>query len=122
MKSILIIDDEPDIRDLMKIRFESQDIKCLTAEGGKEGVAIAKEQKPTAILLDLIMPEMDGFETYKLLKADERTKRIPIIAFTTQSPDRTEGKGKDAFDVVDFIIKPFDSHTLVMAVKKALAI
>ena len=66
------------------------------------------------------MPEMDGFQTQKALKADKSTKDIPIIAYTAQDPETVAKKGAEALDIVDFVLKPSDARTLILAAKKAL--
>lgn len=120
MEKILVVDDEKDIRELLKIRFEARSLKCLTAKDGKEAVEIAKYKQPSLIILDLMMPEMDGFQTYKALKANPSTKNIPIIAYTAQDPEVVAEKGLEALDIVDFVLKPFDTEVLMLAVNKAL--
>ena len=67
------------------------------------------------------MPKMDGFQTYKALKSGKTTKNIPIIAYTAQDAEVVAKKGLAALDIVDFVMKPFDSEVLVMAVTKALS-
>jgi two-component system alkaline phosphatase synthesis response regulator PhoP len=120
MKKILIVDDENDMRYILKANFELSGFKCVTAKDGKEALRIAKTQKPALIILDLMMPDMDGFQTYKALKADKAIKQVPIIAYTAQNPDEVAKKGKEALDIVDFVLKPSDARTLIMAAKKAL--
>jgi len=120
MDRILIVDDEESIRTLLKARFESSGLECLVAKDGKEAIEIAKTKQPSLIILDLMMPGMDGLETYKVLKAYNTTKNIPIIAYTAQGPEIVAEKGLDALDIVDFVLKPFDSKALVMAAKKII--
>lgn len=120
MEKILVVDDEKNIRELLKIKFEAGGFRCLTAENGKEAIEIAKYRQPSLIILDLIMPVMGGFEAYKALKADPSTKNIPIIAYTAQNADVVAEKGLEALDIVDFVLKPFDTKVLMMAVDKAL--
>ena len=120
MEKILLVDDEKDIRELLKVRFEISGFKCLTAKDGKEAVELAKYKQPSVIILDLMMPGMDGFQTHKALKADPSTKNIPIIAYTAQDPEVVAEKGLEALDIVDFVLKPFDAEVLMLAVNKAL--
>lgn len=121
MQTILVVDDEKDLRNLLKARFELSGFKCLTAKDGKEALKIAEKERPALIILDLVMPGMDGIETYKALKAGADTKHIPIIAYTAQPPEVVAKKGEAAFEVVDFVLKPFDAKTLVLAVQKILS-
>jgi len=120
MEKILLVDDEKDIRELLKIRFEASGFKCLTAGDGREAIEIAKAKRPSLIILDLMMPKMDGFEAHKILKANDATKHIPIIAYTAQNPEAVAKKGLEALNIVDFVLKPFDTEVLMLAVKKAL--
>ncbi|MGB2706082.1 MAG: response regulator, partial [Candidatus Omnitrophota bacterium] len=87
---------------------------------GREALKIVEKEKPSLIIMDLVMPKMDGIQAYKALKASADTKHIPIIVYTAQPPEVVVKKGEAAFDVVDFVLKPFDSKTLVLAVKKIL--
>jgi CheY-like chemotaxis protein len=121
MKKILIVDDEKDLRELLKSVFEARGYECLTAKDGEEALKIAKSAHPSVIILDLIMPVMDGIETYKALKAGRNTRNIPIIAYTAQDPEVVIKKGEEAFDVIDFILKPFDTKALILSVEKALS-
>ncbi len=120
MDRILIVDDNESIRTLLQARFQVNEFECLIAKNGKQAIEIAKAKHPALIILDLMMPEMDGIETYKVLKAFHSTKNIPIIVYTAQDPEMVARKGLDALDIVDFVLKPFDSKALVMAAKKAI--
>jgi len=94
--------------------------KCLTAKNGRDAIRIAENERPSLIILDLIMPEMDGIETHKILKSSKKTKNIPIIAYSAQDPEVILKKGDEAFDVVDFILKPFSVEKLIALVEKSL--
>ncbi len=120
MKKILVVDDEKDFRELLKETLRLRGFTCLTAKNGREAVKIAKNERPSLIILDLVMPEMDGIETHKILKNDRDTKKIPIIAYSAQDPEVFVKKGGEAFDVVDFILKPFNVEVLIDSVEKAL--
>ena len=119
MKRILFVDDEKGFTDTLKATFEPRGFDCLTAGNGIEALKLAREKKPSLIILDLIMPEMDGVETYKTLKADGRTKNIPIIVYTAQAPE-VVAKKDDAFDVVNILLKPFNTKELISLVQKAV--
>jgi DNA-binding response OmpR family regulator len=106
-KIILIIDDEEDVREIAQMGLEmAADWQVITASSGKEGLSMAEKSQPEVILLDLMMPEWDGKETLKHLKANQNTAGIPIILMTakTQSaiaPDLTD------LDLAGVITKPF---------------
>jgi DNA-binding response OmpR family regulator len=106
-KIILIIDDEEDVREIAQMGLEmAGDWQVITAHSGQEGLNIAENSQPEVILLDLMMPEWDGKETLKQLKANQNTAGIPVILMTakTQSaiaPDLTD------LDLAGVITKPF---------------
>ena len=81
IKTILIIDDDRDFNDFIKISLEKR-LQVLTALNGKDGISIAKSQKPNLILLDLAMPQLDGLAVYQTLKSDSTSSSIPIIFLT----------------------------------------
>ena len=81
IKTILIIDDDRDFNDFIKISLEKR-LQVLTASNGKDGISIAKSQKPNLILLDLAMPQLDGLAVYQTLKSDSTSSSIPIIFLT----------------------------------------
>ncbi len=129
-KKILIVDDEQDIRTVLKRRFEFCGFECLTAQDGREAIKLARHTTPSLIILDLVMPDMDGADVYMALKADDETKNIPVILYSAQSPGVVAEKGEamldlaakevDVLGVVDFILKPCGGETLMAAVDEAL--
>ena len=111
-KRILIVDDEPDIREVAQMSLEAvSGWRVLTAESGDEGITKARQERPDAILLDAMMPGMDGPATFEKLQADQSTKQIPVIMFTAkvQAADR---KRFADLGVKDIIAKPFDPMKL----------
>lgn len=82
MKKILIVDDEQEIRKLLKEKLELNQYAVMTASSGKEALALCKNSKPDLILLDIAMPEMDGYATTESLRQDPKTKDIPILFLT----------------------------------------
>jgi len=107
-KRILIIDDEPDIREVAQMSLEMvSGWQVVTAESGDEGIAKARQQRPDAILLDAMMPEMNGATTFQKLQNDPSTKQIPVIMFTAkvQAADR---KTFADLGIKNVIAKPFD--------------
>lgn len=114
-KKILAIDDESDVLLVIEVSLKSAGYQVMTAGNGAEGLAIAKREKPDVILLDIMMPGMDGFEVLEKLHEDENTVNIPIIMLTALS-DKTKimealNKGIDFY-----ITKPFDHHDLISKV------
>lgn len=78
-KTILVVDDEKDLLDLIEYNLKKEGFKVLKAENGKEGIEVAKEHKPDLVLLDIMMPKMDGLEAVEIMRKDDDLKRIPII-------------------------------------------
>lgn len=100
-KKILVIEDEPDFSKAIRILLEANGFEVLSAYSGKEGLAMAKSVSPDLIILDVMLPEIDGYKICRLLKFDERYKKIPIVMLTAraQEQDQVLGKqtGADAF-------------------------
>ncbi|MEO0102148.1 MAG: response regulator [candidate division WOR-3 bacterium] len=116
-KRILLVEDEVNLRELMKFRLEEAGYEVLTAGDGLMAVSLARTQKPDVILLDLMLPKLDGYTVCRLLKMNDITKEIPIIMITarTGSQDRERGleMGADAY-----IPKPADMPTLLAKISE----
>ena len=116
---MLVIDDNPDIGDLVKRTLEGSEFEVLKASGGREGIHMAREQKPDIILLDIMMPEIDGFTVSNYLKKISGTANIPIIfltALVTKSGRMIASKA----GAVDYIIKPFSPKELISRARRVL--
>lgn len=103
-KSVLIIDDEPAICEMYKIKLEQRGYKVFTAMGGTEGIEIAKKEKPNVILLDIIMPKINGFDVLKTLKETTESKDIPVF-MTTNLPEHTSGEKAKSLGAVNYLVK-----------------
>lgn len=112
-KKILIIDDEPDIRDIVRFYLIEEGFSILEASNGHEGILKAQHEKPDAIILDIMMPGLNGFEVAKHLKDDPNTKDIPIIILSVLATDSQFRQG-----ILDYISKPFRQEDLVNIIKK----
>jgi len=110
---VLAIDDEPDILDNISIRLSASGFKVLTASNGAEGVASARANSPDLILLDIMMPGMDGFETLEILKGDVTTKSIPVVIFSCGHPDAEWARRSLNLGACGYLVKPFDGKELV---------
>ena len=119
MKKILVIDDLPENVFMLQDRLEHEGYEVLTAYDGKNGIDKAKTELPDLILLDVMMPDINGFEVCKILVNDEKTASIPIILVTakTGAEDTKEGLDAGAFD---YIKKPFNKIELLARVRSAL--
>ncbi|GAB4541628.1 MAG: hypothetical protein Kow0063_32660 [Anaerolineae bacterium] len=92
---VLCVDDDHDQRLLLSFLLERQGLEVRTARDGEEGVAIAREWLPDLILMDLMMPGIDGFEATRLLRADQRTLHIPILALTAYGEEKMQARAKE---------------------------
>ncbi|MFA6350234.1 MAG: response regulator [Candidatus Omnitrophota bacterium] len=116
-KKILIIDDEKDAVDFVACRLEASGYQVVSAYDGADGLKKAVDQKPNLILLDLMMPGIDGFEVLRRLKMDDHARNIPVIIFTCRGESDSIFRAQD-LGSVDYIIKPFESQELLDLVKR----
>lgn len=119
-KRILIIDDEDDIREVAQLTLEAVGgFEVLTAESGKEGIIKAETERPDAILLDVMMPEMDGITTFKQLQANSLTSNIPVILLTAKVQASDQRRFAE-LGITGMVPKPFDPMTLTDQVAEVL--
>jgi len=116
---VLVIDDSRDSRAIAKARLTKEGLETICADGGKTGLETAKREKPDLILLDVIMPDMSGFDVCRTLKSDEDLCMIPVIFLTGSSSTDEKAVGLD-LGAVDYITKPFDAVELQARVRAAL--
>ena len=119
-KKILIVDDEPDILELLESRLLVAGYRVVTASGGEECLAKVKTEKPRLIILDVLMPDINGFEVCKRLKKDDQTKRIPVIMLTAKSMVEDIEKGLTIARANDYEVKPYDWDRLLEKIKKLI--
>jgi DNA-binding response OmpR family regulator len=115
---VLIVDDEESIRILCRLNLELEDYEVLEAADGETCVSIARATKPDVILLDVLMPVMDGWEALVRLKADDVTADIPVVMLTARTGEADEIQAWGA-GVLDYIHKPFDPDVLLRSVENA---
>ena len=117
-QTILIVDDDPSIVNVLELMLGMEDYQILTASNGEEGVQMAKKHRPHLILMDVIMPQMNGHMATTLLKSDSTTKHIPIILLTATA----QMAGNIAVDKnAEFTIhKPFEPEDLIAKVNEIL--
>ncbi|MEY2831300.1 MAG: hypothetical protein RLZZ574_558 [Cyanobacteriota bacterium] len=119
-KSILLIDDEETIQEVVQVGIEIESgWQVEIASSGLEGINLAQSQQPDAILLDVMMPEMDGIDTLSHLKSNHKTSAIPVI-FLTAKAQAEEKNQFQSLGVVDVITKPFNSMTLASQIATIL--
>ena len=120
-KRVLCIEDEQEMIDLIKLILERRGFDVLGAVGGKEGLEVIRREKPDLILLDLMMPEVDGWEVYRQMKADEQVKDIPVIVVTAKAQSIDKVLGLHIAKVDDYVTKPFGPQELLKSINKVLA-
>ncbi len=118
-KKILVIDDDPDTTHFLKTRLEVNKFEVITANDGTEGLEKTKSEKPDLIILDILMPEKDGYTFVKELKYKENIKDVPIIVIS----------GKDTLKILfekegitDYFVKPLDTKELIEKINKRLGL
>lgn len=116
-KTVLIVDDEKDIVETIKFVLEAQGYDTLCAYDGEIGLKKAKDKKPDLIVLDVMMPNINGFKISRLLKFDAKYKNIPIIMLTARSQKEDKLIGEETGADI-YMTKPFDIEELVSNVKK----
>ena len=119
-RKIVCVEDEPDMIDLVKLILERQNFEVIGAMGGKEGIELIRQEKPDLVLLDLMMPDMDGWEVYRQVRADYRLKDIPIIVVTAKAQSIDKVLGLHIAKVEDYVTKPFGPQELLWSIEKVL--
>ncbi len=119
---VMIVDDEKEILEITRRMLEKEGIKVITANSGKEALEILKKEKPDYIFLDIMMPEMDGWEVLRRIKEDPNLKDIPVAMLTVKPI--TESIEREEFDkyIVDYVTKPFSKRDLIETIKQVYPI
>ena len=121
MKKILIVDDEKDVRGLLSMRLLASGFKVLEAGDGAAALALAKQERPDLILLDIMMPGKDGVETYHALRKDPETSEIPVIFLTVLAQNLSLTKYSLDLDQCYAILgKPYEPQELLKEIQRAL--
>ncbi|MDP1716370.1 MAG: response regulator [Anaerolineales bacterium] len=118
VKKILCIEDEPEMIDLIRLILGRRGFEVHGAPGGVEGIKMIRETLPDLVLLDLMMPVMDGWEVYQQMKADTSTRGIPVIVVTAKAQNIDKVLGLHIAKVDDYIAKPFSPQELLDSVEK----
>ena len=116
-KRILIADDDPVILRLIQVNLELEGYQVITANNGQEAVDTALKESPDLVILDIMMPRLDGYQACEQLKASDATKDIPVIFLSAKAQQGDIEKGK-SFGVVDYLTKPFDPSELLEVVER----
>lgn len=121
-KQVVCIEDEPEMIDLVRLILGRKGFELIGAVGGREGLETVRRVKPDLVLLDLMMPDMDGWEVYQQMKADDELKDIPVIVVTAKAQSIDKVLGLHIAKVDDYVTKPFGPQELLESVNKVLGI
>lgn len=119
---VVCIEDEPEMIDLVRLILSRKGFEVIGAHGGVEGLETVKREKPDLVLLDLMMPDMDGWEVYQKIKADKELRGIPIVVVTAKAQSIDKVLGLHIAKVDDYITKPFGPQELLESVERILGI
>jgi DNA-binding response OmpR family regulator len=119
-KRVLCIEDEAEMIDLIRLILSRRGFDVKGAAGGLEGLELVRKEKPDLVLLDLMMPDMDGWEVYQQMKADEATHDIPVIVVTAKAQSIDKVLGLHIAKVDDYIAKPFSPQELLASIDTVL--
>lgn len=120
-KRVVCIEDEPAMIDLIRLILSRKGYTVTGATGGREGLELVQSSQPDIVLLDLMMPDMDGWEVYQKLKAHESTREIPVIVVTAKAQSIDKVLGLHIAKVDDYITKPFGPQDLIESIEKVLS-
>jgi len=118
---VVCIEDEPEMIDLVKVILSRQGFEVIGAAGGGQGLQLTEDNQPQLVLLDLMMPDLDGWEVYQRLKSNPKTSDIPVIVITARAQSIDKVLGLHIAKVDDYITKPFSPQELLASVEKVLS-
>jgi DNA-binding response OmpR family regulator len=118
-KKILVVDDEADLVETIRFPLEMEGFNVLISYNGEDALNQARKENPDLILLDLMLPKLDGYKICRLLKFDEKYKHIPILMLTAKTQEKDKLLGKET-GADEYITKPFDIDELIKKVKAYL--
>ncbi len=119
-KKVLCVEDEPEMIELIKLILERRGFEVLGAVGGRQGLNTIRQEMPDLVLLDLMMPDVDGWEVYRQMKADDELKDIPVIVVTAKAQSIDRVLGIHIAKVDDYVTKPFGPQELLQSVEEVL--
>ncbi len=118
-EKILIIDDEPTFAEMLKVRLEASDYTADVASGGREGLSMLDRRKYNLILLDVMMPDMDGFDVLRSIGRHRKNQHTPVIMLTAKGQTKNILEA-EKLGAKDYILKPFDSAALLRTIRRHL--
>ena len=116
-KRLLLVDDEVELVEMIKFRLEASDYEVLTANDGQQALEIARREKPDLVILDVMLPKMDGYKVCGLLKKDSRYAHIPVMMFTAKAMDADMKLGEEV-SADAYLTKPFEPKVLLEKIKE----
>lgn len=119
-KRILLVEDEKDMAYAVTLQLEAKGYEVIVASDGKEGLGMARTKKPDLIILDLMLPKIDGYKVCRMLKFDDKYMKIPVILFTSRALDSDKKTGKEV-GADAYITKPFEPSVLLDKICELLA-
>lgn len=119
-RRVVYIEDEQEMIDLVRLILSRKGFEVSGANGGREGLDLVRSSLPDLVLLDLMMPDMDGWDVYQQMKAGEATRNIPVIVVTAKAQSIDKVLGLHIAKVDDYVSKPFSPQELVDSVEKVL--
>ncbi|MEM9775435.1 MAG: response regulator [Chloroflexota bacterium] len=120
-KTIVCIEDEPDMIDLVRLILGNHNFEVHGALGGREGLELVRELKPDLVLLDLMMPEMDGWQVFQTIRVEEGISDIPVVILTAKAQSIDKVLGLHIARVDDYVTKPFGPQELLASIKRVLS-
>jgi len=118
-KKVLVVDDEMHVVKILKFKLKNEGYNVLTALNGNDAIELAKHEVPDIILLDIMMPGMDGYKVFEILKDDEATSSIPVIMVTARTQEVDKSRA-EKLGVAEYIFKPFSLQNVIDAISRVL--
>jgi len=117
---VIYIEDKPEMIDLIKLMLAKKNYEVTGVTGGREGLVAVEQIKPDVVLLDLMMPDMDGWEVFRAMKANPDIENIPVIILTARAQSIDKVLGLHIAKVQDYLTKPFGQNELITSIEKVL--
>ncbi len=118
MKRIMVIDDDQGIQQVVRIMLKNEGYEVITASSGQEGLGILEKKTPDFLFLDIMMPEMDGWEVLKKIKDNPKFKSIPVAMLTVKPLNKETLNNQGLEELVDYVTKPFTLEDILQTLKQ----
>jgi DNA-binding response OmpR family regulator len=117
---VLVVDDEVNITQILEFSIGAEGFEVISAQNGEEAIEKARREQPDLIILDIMMPKIDGYEACRILKANPLTKNIPVVLLTAKGRDIDKRLGMEV-GATDYIVKPFSPNKLIERIHRLLS-